>query len=176
MSVAEVPAAIPPRERASPAPQDPAPTIGRTGLGMGLQIGCGIRCGARTFGSRDGRVTGVTFEAIVDTISTGGRVETIKELWRGEISLPRTFWLWGNLELVLEVGGTAIIEALAKAMGFQFLVTVWSSFVCLGGMFMNVAIWRSAGNYQGPRVWAILARIIAGIGLLWQVVQFFVGE
>lgn len=104
-------------------------------------------------------------------------METIRELWRGEISLPRTYWLWGSViyGLVVVFVGTLMIAALVAATGFPFLTSVWQSFIILGGMFMNVAIWRSAGNYQGPRVWTIVARIIAVLSLVGNLIQLLVG-
>ncbi len=72
----------------------------------------------------------------------------IKLLWRGELSLPMTYWAYG-------VGGVFLISF------FMILtLTTVSSFGLLMGLllfkalymiFISVAIWRSADKYEGNR-------------------------
>jgi hypothetical protein len=38
-------------------------------------------------------------------------------------------------------------------------------------LFMAVAIWRSAGNYTGSKLWAVLARVAVVIGVIGLAVQ-----
>lgn len=85
----------------------------------------------------------------------------IKELWYGDISLAKTFWLFGVLVGILfnfafkfiEFGSAFFIFLLFVALNYTYLV------------FIFVAIWRSANKYKGPKAWAILAKIIVIIGI-----------
>lgn len=84
-------------------------------------------------------------------------------LWRGNYALGKTYWLFGLL------GGIAL--GLTVGLGIAF---TQSGFLALSGMaalwawqvFISVAIWRSAGKYTGPRIWAVLARLALVLGFL----------
>lgn len=67
-------------------------------------------------------------------------------LWRGKQPLAVTYWLWGVVVL-----WTA-----------PFLLCLFAPLLVLFvpySVLMTVAVWRSAGNYRGPVVWATLARL-----------------
>jgi hypothetical protein len=93
----------------------------------------------------------------------------LRRLWRGEVSLVETYWVWGVavnvlLTLVLMLTGTAVpvIALLALIFAASYLP------------FIAVAIWRSADRYQGPAIWPVLARtvvIIRIVRFLWIVWQ-----
>ena len=83
-------------------------------------------------------------------------------LWRGELRLSESFWLWGvatkivlglvtGLALGVDLGVSLLLVGLALAL--------WSSFTCVG-------IWRSAKRYSGSIAWAVLARIFAVIDVV----------
>ena len=83
----------------------------------------------------------------------------LQRLWRGEIPLIDTYWIWGvacNLILVIVVQVTKP-PPLINFILFPFLIAY--------RVFTWVAIWRSSGHYAGPRYWAGLARlaVVAGI-------------
>ena len=90
-----------------------------------------------------------------------------RRVWRGEARLWVAFWIWG-------VGGNmAWLGLLVLVVGTTRLGTVpepWAWPVYLASLawfvFVSVAIWRSAGRYEGPRVWAVLARAGVLVGVV----------
>jgi hypothetical protein len=86
----------------------------------------------------------------------------IIRLWRGEIVLWKSFWLFG-------VGGAAVIglpifaammaltdvpddttaTIFVFALGFLLVYLIWAF----------VGIWRSANSYTGNRTWSIFAKV-----------------
>ena len=97
----------------------------------------------------------------------------LKILWRGEIPLVRTYWVFGVLFLSLLtipsyftvpiVSGSANLEPSASTV---FGGMAYAIFVFAYTVFVSVAIWRSAGRYEGQPIWAILARVMVVIGLI----------
>jgi hypothetical protein len=93
---------------------------------------------------------------------------TLSNLWRGELPLGVTFWVYG-------VGVTVVITIahvmLASLLGVPIESTRHSvvALVAIAGMlwriFTWIAIWRSADNYNGPRHWRILAKVSVIISL-----------
>jgi hypothetical protein len=82
----------------------------------------------------------------------------LKKVWRGEIDLTITFWVWGVL--VANVLFDVLLGVLIAATENQFLMLLHRIFVVAVNAFVVVAIWRSAGNYKGPPVWPLLARLM----------------
>jgi membrane protein implicated in regulation of membrane protease activity len=85
-------------------------------------------------------------------------VYTLLKLWRGEIGLGQTFWLW-NLVTVIIVWllfiPLALLAAFMKALLPFF---VWIALFLIISVFNVVAVWRSARNYRGPSLWRGLAQ------------------
>jgi hypothetical protein len=88
-----------------------------------------------------------------------GRTALISALWRGERPLWETFWWYAV------VFGT--LANLITTLAFFFLaskdVNYALSFAAYAlpvpyNVFVLIAVWRSAGNYQGPEIQAHLAR------------------
>jgi hypothetical protein len=117
-------------------------------------------------------------------------VNLIKKLLRGEMSLAKTFWLFGALttvaiifvfyawdmvQLVLVVarGPTNFHRNLYLSTAINLLATL--AFIAI----VPIAIWRSARNYEGPRAWNALAKlgilILATILLLNSAVRVYIG-
>jgi len=94
-------------------------------------------------------------------------VRILARLWRGEIGLARTYWLWGAL-----IGGGigAILGASSGIIGAlthsRLPFAVNQAFFIIWTPFISVAVWRSAGNYKGRAIWKVLARIGAVLGIL----------
>ena len=90
----------------------------------------------------------------------------LKKLWRGEVLLGLTFWAYG-------VGGNILLGIL-----FVFILTASPSFAGIIPflafglikvfflVFMSVAIFRSADNYVGNRLWSVLAKLAVIFGYL----------
>jgi hypothetical protein len=91
----------------------------------------------------------------------------VAALWRGEIPLVKTFWVWFTL-----VGGTlGILTSLIsvpfyQATGSTFfsILDIAFSFLLFG--YLAIATWRSARYYKGRRVWPILARAVSMVYLV----------
>lgn len=120
--------------------------------------------------------------AILGTINSPWPIP-IARLWRGEIGLARTYWVWlglifGSLVTIF----SAILLALYDLTGSSFIIALKVALGLIFTFFYVVSIWRSARNYQGPRRWRVVARvacILFGIfavvnlaGLLWEVPVF----
>jgi len=87
----------------------------------------------------------------------------LKELWRGDVPLVKTYWIYG-------VVVSAVLSVLLRVLWGMPAVNsvfalVWIA-TTVYGVFIAVAVWRSAGKYQGPKVWMILARVMAVMSIL----------
>ena len=90
------------------------------------------------------------------------------KLFRGEIKLLLTFWtfcislpLLGNLifsELVFPM--LDVTSSVGTASIF-----LWGTFMGVYGVIASVGLWRSAGRYAGPRVWAALSKVASVLGV-----------
>ena len=91
----------------------------------------------------------------------------IKALWRGDISLAKTFWLFGfGVNLLLTVVFLYLNSQpaiLSNALGRIFFFSLVAFYVIYGS-FVLIAIWRSANKYQGLQRISILAKIMVIIG------------
>lgn len=94
-------------------------------------------------------------------------MDLIKELWRGNIPLSRTFWVFGfgvNLLLtmaLLYLNFQPDLLTTKVGAGFYLLLLLCST---IYGPFILIAIWRSANKYQGFQRNAIAAKIMVIIG------------
>ena len=101
--------------------------------------------------------------------AAAGKVDfntTIQSLWQGKVPLAQAFWIYYfAIVLALTVFGS-ILGPLARITGI--LGIVWAG-------FMVKPIWLAADAYQGPKHWAVLAKIAAvlvGIGVVLDVLAF----
>lgn len=101
-----------------------------------------------------------------------GPPSRLRALWRGKVPLGEAFWLYGvavgtflNVLASLFFVLTNALEAPeALAIAVFYLPVPYN-------VFAAVVVWRSAGRYAGPPVYALLARVIA---LLWAIVESFI--
>ena len=94
--------------------------------------------------------------------------QRIADLWYGRVPLARIFWdyaiIFGSLANLVTT--LAALAAFAKGMPallgllLHFLPTPYN-------LLMVVGVWRSAANYRGVQVWAMLARALI---LAWAVI------
>ncbi|MDQ2954298.1 MAG: hypothetical protein M3R18_05090 [Pseudomonadota bacterium] len=89
----------------------------------------------------------------------------LDDLWNGRVPLARVFWdyavIYGSFANLVATGSALAIIVLgwpAVIVVVLFLLPVPYNFL------MVVAVWRSAGHYQGDPKWASLAR---GAILVW---------
>jgi hypothetical protein len=89
----------------------------------------------------------------------------ITRLWRGEVALWKTFWLFGaggGIILGLPIFATMLAltdvpddrtaTVILAALGILLIYLVW----------VSVGIWRAAGRYPGDPAWAVLAKLAVG--------------
>ena len=95
------------------------------------------------------------------------------KLWRGELPLYITFWLFGMIigtivsVLVTNFALQPSTEVAASTKSIWLLVAIIYTGV------MCVSLWRSADKYKGPPVWSIGARFYSAI-LFMSFVSFIV--
>jgi hypothetical protein len=96
--------------------------------------------------------------------------------WRGELSLPVSYWVNG---FGIGVAYAFLIELLVLAMPktyapwpvFFLLCLVWSGIVVLG-VWQFVGIWRSSNHHTergGLRLWGVAAKVMVVIGAIQMV-------
>lgn len=84
---------------------------------------------------------------------------SLGRLWRGELLLIEAFWTWAVLgALLLWLAGLALVAAGLGIVSFPVRIAL--SVYCIAAAR---GVWRSAGNYRGPRRWAVLARTVSAI-------------
>lgn len=91
----------------------------------------------------------------------------LQRLWQGKLPLWITYWLWG-------VGGNMAFVALLALVYLRAggegggLAALWLVYGLSLGWFVLIfgAIWRAAGRYRGPRLWAVLARAGVLVGAM----------
>lgn len=81
----------------------------------------------------------------------------LEKVWRGEIGLKITFWVWGVLIATVLLGWA--VGLLVEATENQFLMFLHAIVAVVAAALAAVAIWRSAGNYKGSVLWTFLARL-----------------
>ncbi len=79
-------------------------------------------------------------------------------LWRGQVSLAKTAWLYGVGGLMLLIVPFTLIPNLELGFSTRELMLALGAAILLYAAFIAVAIWRAAGNYQGRLAWRLLAQ------------------
>ena len=110
-------------------------------------------------------------------------MDLIKSLWRGDISLAKTFWIFGfcvNLLFSIGINYYLILnnQALSNSAGY---ISLWVLiiFALIYATFIYISIWRCANKYKGFQGNAIAAKIMVIIGwgrYVMELLSIFVGE
>ena len=93
---------------------------------------------------------------------TEERTSLVLDLWRGDVPLVKTCWLFGVVVGICFAIAFAFIEYQSEGLseGFGPLFIIGLIVLCFVYVaFINVAIWRSSNKYKGPKRWAILAKV-----------------
>lgn len=101
-------------------------------------------------------------------------------LFRGDVSLPVTYWVFsvliGGVFLGIVLGVIEFNYAkIAMTEYGPWLVQAFYWFAIAYTVFMFIAIWRSAGKYRGWALWKWLARIVVLLGVLFLIANFIIG-
>jgi hypothetical protein len=105
----------------------------------------------------------------------------IVQVFKGDVSLPITYWIFGVL-----IGGVSarfILAAIESnysqlAMDKNGLILVESVYwgIIAYSVFILISIWRSAGKYEGSSVWSGLARAAVIINAFLIAVNFWMAN
>ena len=82
----------------------------------------------------------------------------VAALWRGQVPLAKTGWLYGVVGLLLLIGPLTAISILGLGPSMREAMIALSIAILIYAAFIAVAIWRAAGNYRGRRAWRLLAK------------------
>ncbi len=96
-------------------------------------------------------------------------MDLIRDLWRGDVPLVKTYWLFGvvagiffNISFTyIEFQSAAFSAGLGAIFVFGFVV-----FYFAYTAFISFGIWRSANKYQGLQRYAIFAKFTVILGLI----------
>ncbi len=103
-------------------------------------------------------------------------IAILKALWRGEIGLAKTFWLYGFVGTFLLYLPAVVLEETnpwfvnlegpgEPGLGLRLLYIASPLGSKMWSFFTFVAISRSASNYDGLYDWAFAAKIYASLGV-----------
>lgn len=104
----------------------------------------------------------------------------VKRLFRGDVSLPITYWVFGALignvgfQVILTIIEFNYLELTSTQTG-AWSVTGFYWLAISYSIFMLIAIWRSAGKYKGRAIWAGLARVAVVLGTFSLIGNFIIG-
>lgn len=79
-------------------------------------------------------------------------------LWRGQVPLARTAWIYGGVLLIALLSPVILLTALRSPLLHSPLMIPICLFALIYAAFIAVAIWRSANNYGGWVAWRALAK------------------
>ncbi len=82
----------------------------------------------------------------------------IRQLWRGELGLAKTGWLYGLLGILCLTVPLTLITSLGYQHEVPLLVLLLSVYILIYAVFMAVAVWRAASKHTGHRFPAWLAK------------------
>ena len=82
----------------------------------------------------------------------------VMALWRGQVPLARTAWIYGGVLLIALLSPIILLSAFRSPLIHSPLMIPLCLFALLYAAFIAVAIWRSANNYSGWIAWRALAK------------------
>ena len=101
-------------------------------------------------------------------------MHTMRRLWNGDLSLPVAFWIASVAVLVVAMfvlPNFLLSVDTGAATAFVFISISVATVACGYQVLATVGVWRSAGRYPGPRLWALLARVFSLLLLAMLVAQ-----
>ncbi len=92
----------------------------------------------------------------------------IMELWKGNVSLPKTGWGYGLLITVVLSAIIHLLNLLRDVIELPTTMLLLSVAILIHSPFMAVAVWRSANKYTGPIMWRWFAQgsILCVVGIV----------
>lgn len=104
----------------------------------------------------------------------------IKDLWKGDIPLVTTFWIYNFLaNIILAIPGIIIETTWTQETINQYSATIYLYFLItiLYSLLILVALWRSADKYINDiqnkgKYWGGITKILVILGALRSIVEF----
>lgn len=99
-------------------------------------------------------------------------------LIKGEISLPVTYWVFGYIANILFLAIQSYMLECVKQKGQWdsiydfFIFWSFSIFAIIYSIFICIAIWNSADNYKGRKLWATLSKAAVLLGIALAATEF----
>ena len=90
----------------------------------------------------------------------------VARLWRGEFSLPMSYWVWGVLGNRVSGLAVNLVASSTDSPGPTLAVGAVS---IVYFVIVTVGIWRSSSRYPGRRLWRDLARVSVALALVWTI-------
>lgn len=81
------------------------------------------------------------------------------KLARGEFGLAKTYWLYG---VIVGVIANVFMNFITSITGLVVTIVVYTAYE----IPLLIGIWRASDKYQGPNVWAVLAKIAVILGTI----------
>jgi hypothetical protein len=95
------------------------------------------------------------------------KLSLLLRLWRGEVSLAVTYWVWAVLICIAVVAlgiGSIIFDYRAPLLRPIHVLSVFILSVLVG-----ILVWRSARTFAGWKIWAVLAPVMIILNILFQI-------
>lgn len=100
----------------------------------------------------------------------------INRMWNGDMSLPQIFRLHGVAVFVVALPIVMVSFIVMAAFGgFYFVGLFVAAFAAAYQVLVSIAILRSATHYTGAKIWAVLARVVAGLSLVALIIGILKG-
>ncbi len=91
----------------------------------------------------------------VQMLLKSGEKDPFRKLVDGDFGLRTTYWSFG-------VGVGLIIGLAADLIG---MIKPFAVAHAIYSVPLTIGVWRAAGKYAGPKVWAVLAKLAAVVGI-----------
>jgi hypothetical protein len=95
------------------------------------------------------------------------RPNILLRLWRGQLSLPVSYWVFGVLGRLIWVIAIDLLRPNARIETFLL-----SAGMIGYSIVVYVGIWRAADRYTGRKEWAFLAKCVVVLGVILLVRTF----
>lgn len=82
----------------------------------------------------------------------------IRQMWRGELGLSKTGWIYGLLGMLCLAVPLTLMTSLGYQNEFPMLALLLSVYILVYAVFMGVSIWRAASKHTGHPAFAWLAK------------------
>jgi hypothetical protein len=91
-----------------------------------------------------------------------------ERLANGDLGLARTYWLCGVLVAL-------VVSLISSFITSTRVITVFMAIYTIGyGVPWALGTWRAARKYEGPKIWAVLARVAIVLSVIGMVITLLI--